>query len=794
MEIVSPSPPPSPVSTMDLFLHSNSNSTWPLPNAAADALVYVAVGRSPEKTLGLLRWAFRRFGCGHVALLHVHQPSPLIPTLLGKIPAAQATEELVMSHRRSEKEEMNKILLAYLTFCHRAQVQASLLVTENEQIHDGIVTLVKDHEITKLVMGSTPDTCFKLKASYGKTSFMAKNAPPFCEIWFVWRGRHIWTREATTAIGNNLSLYNEDDVMIRKRIRFSSNSNNAESILDEVYMMGETSTPAGRYDCTISDSGQPKDYCDPIFDANHFHNANIPNLQHARSAFTSSFQSGSSVDMESLVLCPQDMFDKNLKQVMIEAERSRKDAFVELLKRKETESRLTSVIARAKESEFAHKQEMKIREELEGLLTATKKQHEELVKHKEKAIARLDSSMKKLASLDARAKTINVRMTEAAAELESIQSSIETLNQGNPKTEKVELRLTDQVEESAYAHAMLPNCSSTVCADGLHNFKELALSDIQAATCKSSERFKIQPIGHGCVYKAEIMNRSIMIYKLHPHITQSSVQFHQKVLMLSKLRHPHLVTMIAACPEASCLVYEYVPNGSLHDRLSSKCSIPQLPWKIRARIIAEISSALLFLHSYKPQMIVHGDLKLENILLDADLHCKIADCGIYQLFMEDEANNTDPVYQMTKTLTARSDIYSFGIVILQLLTGKKAEGLPNEVRNAMSNGKLWSLVDPTAGVWPPEVVRRLAEFGLKYTEAGNRELQLTREAVRDLEQLHLIRDRQEVMHDPQVGTDGITYEGRAICESIGNGPSITPNHALRFAIHDWLSQSSTPCP
>lgn len=672
---------------------------------------------------------------------------------------------------------MNKILLTYLTFCHRAQVQASLLVTENEQIHDGIITLVKDHGITKLVMGSTPDTCFKLKASYGKASFMARNAPSFCEIWFVWRGRHIWTREAAAAIGNNISVYNEDDVMIRKRIRFSSTSNNAESILDEGYISYEAQTPADRYEITISDNGQPNDY-ESLVDANHFCNIIVPNLQHAQSAFNSTFQPGSSVDMESLVLYPQEILDKNFKQVILEAERSRKDAFVELLKRKDTESRVAGVIARAKASEFAQKQEMKMREELEALLTATKKQHEDLAENKEKATEGLDSSMRKLAILDARAKSIAFRMNEAVAELKLIQSSIGTLNQEIPKREKLELVHTDQVE------------------------RELTLSDIKAATCKFSDSLKVQPRGLGCVYKGEIMNRSVMIYKLHSCIIQSSMQFQQEVHLISKVRHPHLVTLIGACPDALCLVYEYVPNGSLHDRLWSKCGIPQLPWKIRARIVAEISSALFFLHSCKPQMIVHGDLKLENILLDANLHCKIADCGISQLFMED-AKDADPEYRRSKPLTPKSDIYSFGIVILQLLTGKQAAGLPSEVRRAMSSGKLWSLLDPTAGEWPLEVARRLAELGLKCSEAASPEL-LTPETVRDLEQLHLMRDNRqvpsfflcpilkEVMHDPQVGADGLTYEGRAISELMDNGPPITPNHALRFAIHDWLSQRSTP--
>ena len=76
---------------------------------------------------------------------------------VGKIPAAQATEELVLSHRKSEKEETDRFLLGYLAFCCRAQVQAKLLLTENDHIHDGILGLVNQYRITNLVMGSTPD-------------------------------------------------------------------------------------------------------------------------------------------------------------------------------------------------------------------------------------------------------------------------------------------------------------------------------------------------------------------------------------------------------------------------------------------------------------------------------------------------------------------------------------------------------------------------------------------------------------------------------------------------------------
>ncbi|XP_066383052.1 U-box domain-containing protein 33-like [Miscanthus floridulus] len=811
MEILSPSPPPSPRPLLRCGGRREQHH--------GEAWVHVAVGRSPEKTLGLLRWALRRFGCGRIALLHVHQPSPVIPTLLGKIPAAQATEELVLSHRESEKEEMNKMLHTYLAFCHRAQVQTRLLVTENDQIHYGILTLVDQYRITKLIMGSTPDNCFKLK--YGKESLMASNAPAFCQIWFVWRGRHIWTREASAATDNAAPVHYRDDVITTKRIRFSSYNNNTGPVLDEGYLAREALTTVDLNQGIVSDYDRSNDY-----EANHFNSLSMSDWQDdTESALNSTFWSDSSVHIDTLQLYSKEVLARNAKQVMMEADRSRKEAFAELMKRKETESKAASAFAKIKDSDYAKKHEMKMREELEVVLVAKRKQHEDLIKNKERAVSGLDSSMRRLAILDAHAEKIKLWIDEFSEELEVIQSSIESLCQKKLKMQKRETRHIDLDKECTYSHATLSNCASNAFGDNLYSFREFTMSDMQSATCNFSESFKIWSQGRGCVYKGEIMNRTVMIYKLLCHSIESVSQFQQEVYILSKVRHPHLVTLVGACPEALCLAYEYLPNGSLHDRLFSRCNSRHLPWKIRARIVSEISDALLFLHSCKPQMIVHGNLKLENILLDTECHCKIADFGVSRLFTDDMKDYpsggselkgsfpyADPEYKRSKVLTPKSDVYYFGIVILQLLTGKQEPaGLAGEVRRAMSCGKLSSVLDPTAGQWSMEVAGRLAELGLRCSEDSSRDRpDLTHETVRELEQLHLMREErapssflcpimQEIMHDPQVCADGVTYEGWAIRERMETGQgtaplnnlklehlNLTPNHALRFAIQDWL--------
>lgn len=230
-----------------------------------------------------------------------------------------------------------------------------------------------------------------------------------------------------------------------------------------------------------------------------------------------------------------------------------------------------------------------------------------------------------------------------------------------------------------------------------------------------------------------------------------------QVYALSKLRHPHLVNLIGVCPELLSLVYEYLPNGTLQYRLFCRNPTTLLTWKVRTRIIAEISSALLFLHSSKPERIIHGNLKPDNIFLDSDLNCKIGDFGICRFVPEDTRtcplfhrntepkgafSYTDPEYQRTGVLTPKFDVYSFGIIILQLLTGKPPLGLASEVRRAVLSGTLSLILDMNAGDWPCDVATKLAKFGLQCSEMNSRDRpDLTPELVRELDQLHLMEER-----------------------------------------------------
>lgn len=121
-----------------------------------------------------------------------------------------------------------------------------------------------------------------------------------------------------------------------------------------------------------------------------------------------------------------------------------------------------------------------------------------------------------------------------------------------------------------------------------------------------------------------------------------------QVEVISCIRHPNMVLLLGARPEYGCLVYEYMHNGSLEDRLFCRGGSPPLSWQHRFRIAAEIATGLLFLHQTKPEPLVHRDLKPGNILLDRNLVAKISDVGLARLVPPSVADEVTQ-YRMTST-------------------------------------------------------------------------------------------------------------------------------------------------
>ncbi|KAL9240479.1 hypothetical protein vseg_014693 [Gypsophila vaccaria] len=364
-------------------------------------------------------------------------------------------------------------------------------------------------------------------------------------------------------------------------------------------------------------------------------------------------------------------------------------------------------------------------------------------------------------------------------------------------------------------------------------------NEIMEATSSLSEEFKIGSGAFGTVFKCKLHHTTAAVKVLHSKDTVTNKQFLQELEILSTIRHPHLLLLLGAVPEESCLVYEYMENGSLDDRLFRKDNCPPLPWYERVRISWEVASALAFLHSTKPKPIIHRDLKPANILLDQHLVSKIGDAGLgttmnvepsekslRTLYKETSPVGTlcyiDPEYQRTGRVSTKSDVYALGVVILQLLTAKPAVGISYLIEDAVEEGTLTEVLDKEAGRWPDDEALALAKLGLQCSELRGRDRPDLREVVLPaLERLKEVADRAReqaasapaalpvhficpirkvVMEDPYVAADGYTYDREAIEQWLAENNTspttsqplphkfIMPNYTLLEAIKQWKSK------
>ncbi|KAI7735475.1 hypothetical protein M8C21_017833 [Ambrosia artemisiifolia] len=282
-------------------------------------------------------------------------------------------------------------------------------------------------------------------------------------------------------------------------------------------------------------------------------------------------------------------------------------------------------------------------------------------------------------------------------------------------------------------------------------YRRYTIEEIEEATEHFSATRRIGEGDYGPVYKCHLDHTPVAVKVLKPDAAEGKAQFQQEVEVLCCIRHPHMVLLLGACPEHGCLVYEYMQNGSLEDCLSRKNNIPPLSWQHRFRIAAEICSGLLFLHQTKPDPIVHRDLKPANILLDRNFVSKLVDVGLARLVspsVQDSVTSAsgtscyiDPEYQQTGMLGVKSDVYSLGVVFLQLITGKPPIDLTHLVEEAIKNGTFAETLDPGVPDWPVEEALGFAKLSLLCTQLKQKDRpDLGKVVMPELERLRSLSD------------------------------------------------------
>eukprot|EP00256_Glycine_max_P048299 XP_006602383.1 proline-rich receptor-like protein kinase PERK12 isoform X2 [Glycine max] len=189
--------------------------------------------------------------------------------------------------------------------------------------------------------------------------------------------------------------------------------------------------------------------------------------------------------------------------------------------------------------------------------------------------------------------------------------------------------------------------------------------------------------GFGCVYKGWLPDgKTVAVKQLKAGSGQGEREFKAEVEIISRVHHRHLVALVGycICEQQRILIYEYVPNGTLHHHLHES-GMPVLDWAKRLKIAIGAAKGLAYLHEDCSQKIIHRDIKSANILLDNAYEAQVADFGLARLA---DAANTHvstrvmgtfgymaPEYATSGKLTDRSDVFSFGVVLLELVTGRK---------------------------------------------------------------------------------------------------------------------------
>ncbi|CAH9112046.1 unnamed protein product [Cuscuta europaea] len=272
--------------------------------------------------------------------------------------------------------------------------------------------------------------------------------------------------------------------------------------------------------------------------------------------------------------------------------------------------------------------------------------------------------------------------------------------------------------------------------------KSFTYSELKEATNNFCQVSKIGRGGFGIVYKGTLRNGlQVAVKALAAESKQGVREFCTEIETISNVKHPNLVELIGFCVHGDnrLLVYEYLENKSLDRALFGQSRTVHLNWLTRAAICMGTAQGLSYLHEALVPHIVHRDIKASNILLDKAFTPKIGDFGLAKLFPDNMTHISTriagttgylaPEYVLGGQLTLKADVYSFGVLILEVVSGKSNSStnwggqqkiLLEQAWQLHEGGNLLELVDPELDRFPEEEVMKYMKVALFCTQANAR--------------------------------------------------------------------------
>ncbi|KAG6754842.1 hypothetical protein POTOM_040640 [Populus tomentosa] len=344
--------------------------------------------------------------------------------------------------------------------------------------------------------------------------------------------------------------------------------------------------------------------------------------------------------------------------------------------------------------------------------------------------------------------------------------------------------------------------------DLLQDINHLSYNEIRSATDNFHANNKIGRGGFGTVYKV-VRNfqmgtlksgTQVAVKTLSAQSNQGVQEFLNEIKTISKVKHPNLVELIGCCAQGTnrILVYEYVENSSLDRALSGSWSTDiKLDWGRRSAICLGIATGLDFLHKEVVPHIVHRDIKASNILLDKDFNPKIGDFGLAKLFPDNITHISTriagttgylaPEYALGGQLTMKADVYSFGVLILEIVSGRSSAKprwggtqklLLEWAWQLHEEGKHLELVDPEMGEFPEEEVIRYIKVAFFCTQSAANRRPIMTQVVDMLSRQIQVNDKELTapgfFQDPDSPSGGASSTKGSYGDSTGYQMSYVP--------------------